>query len=197
MAVVVVVCALWAITGPVLNLTHAESDLIWPAWYYALILMASLPARVITGVVNQFFQAQLILYPSVAASMTAVVLNVIFGLVFVLGIPFNPNPDFNVNNTPPNSTMTGGYGFDACPIVTSSMEWVQVFVLLAVFVGCCKLGRECWPDNGFACANVLSRAKPEKEGEKGQLRMWMFIKMWFPAALVRCLLHCPLLFTNC
>ena len=112
--------------------------------------------------------------------MVAVVLNVAFGLVFVLGVPFNPNPNFNATgDVLANSTLTGGFGFWACPVVTSSMEWVQFIVLMTVFVGCCKLGRDCWPDNGVSINNVLSR------NETGQLRMCLFLKMWFPAALVR------------
>ena len=206
----VVVCAAWAVTGPVLNVSGADPALVWPAWfvlmpmnntswlnsrfvffaradllgwcdarrYYALVLMGCLPARIIAGVVNQFFQAQFILYPSMVASVVAVGLNVAFGLVFVLGIPFNPNPNFNASDVPANSTLTGGFGFLACPIVTAAMEWVQLLVLLAVFVGCCKMGHECWPANGFTCGNVFSRTA------EGKSRMCLFLKMWLPAALV-------------
>eukprot|EP00750_Incisomonas_marina_P028647 INCI6801.2.p1 GENE.INCI6801.2~~INCI6801.2.p1 ORF type:complete len:453 (-),score=63.76 INCI6801.2:627-1985(-) len=173
----VVVCAAWAVTGPVLNVSGADPALVWPAWYYALVLMGCLPARIIAGVVNQFFQAQFILYPSMVASVVAVGLNVAFGLVFVLGIPFNPNPNFNASDVPANSTLTGGFGFLACPIVTAAMEWVQLLVLLAVFVGCCKMGHECWPANGFTCGNVFSRTA------EGKSRMCLFLKMWLPAAL--------------
>jgi hypothetical protein len=49
-------------------------------------------------------------YPSLAASTIAVLFNVALGLVFVLGIPFNPNPNFNNATLPANSTLTGGFG---------------------------------------------------------------------------------------
>ena len=195
--VCIVVCAAWALTGPILsfaqglsntttnatgNNSSSEPDLVWPAWYYALVLMGALPARVVAGIFNQFLQAQMILMPSVFASVAAVVLNVLLGLVFVLGIPFNPNPNFDPNDQAPNSTITGGFGYPACPIVTAAMEWVQAFIVVVVFMMCCKTGRECWPSNGFTCSNVFSR------NAKGERRMVLFIKMWLPAALVRLIL---------
>ena len=176
----VAVAIIWSLAGPILRLGGASDELIWPAWYYALVLAACLPARVILYSFNQFFQSQGKLYPGVICSLMALAINLLAGLIFVLGIPFNPNPNFNPNATAEmNSTRTGGFGFEACPVVTSSTEWLQVIALLSVFVGCYHLADECWPGKGLSWAHILSR------NPKGQRRICEFLKMWLPATLVR------------
>ena len=144
--VAIAVVLLWAATGPVLLFSqlwgHPDTEkqaLVWPAWYYALVLGTCLPARMLCGILNQFLQCQGIMYPSVVASLVAVVANVCLGLVFVLGIPFNPNPwgspravpapafmpavTSNVSqNGTGGSLLRRGFGFWSCPVVTSAME---------------------------------------------------------------------------
>ena len=140
--VVIAVMLLWAATGPVLLLgqlwSHPDAEkqgLVWPAWYYSLVLATCLPARMLCGILNQFLQCQGIMYPSVVASIVAMLCNLGFGLVFVLGIPFNPNPAGSprdipapsfmppLNTSATNATATrSGFGFWSCPIVTAAME---------------------------------------------------------------------------
>ena len=140
--IVAIIMVFWAATGLVLLLgqhwSHADPEklgLVWPAWYYALVLATCLPARMLCGVLNQFLQCQSIMYPSVVASIVAMICNLGFGLVFVLGIPFNPNPAGTPRDIPPpaflpafnasasNTTeASGGFGFWSCPIVTATTE---------------------------------------------------------------------------
>jgi len=74
------------------------------AGYYARVLALSLPGQLAFSQLSQFFSAQRIMHPEVTASSVALVLNLVLGLIFVLGIPI---PQWN------------GFGFEACPIVTA------------------------------------------------------------------------------
>ena len=164
MIVTVFIAMAWGATGPVLKLAHSDENLIWPAWYYALVLGTCLPARAIATVMNQFFQSQKLMYPSMCASITAVFFNLVLGSVLVLGFPFKQLK----------------IGFMACPAVTAGMEYLQIAILIVVFVGIMKLHKPCWP--GFSFSNVFSRTQPNEDG-KSQLRIVEFIKLWLPAAL--------------
>ena len=79
------------------------------AGYYAKVLAVSIPSRVLLVQLSQFFSSQRITDPEVSASVVAMSLNLLFGLIFVLGIPI---------------ANFYGYGFVACPIVTSLVGYV-------------------------------------------------------------------------
>ena len=84
----VIVAGAWAVTGPVLGLFDVKGDEKNRAWYFAAVLGSCIPARVLASGIGQFFQSQEIMRPSVTAGLVAMVCNLVFGLVFVLGVPF-------------------------------------------------------------------------------------------------------------
>jgi len=47
-----------------------------------------------------------------------------------------------------------GYGFEACPIVTSSVQWCMVFYMVIWFVLVRKLHVKCWPQKGWSCSHL-------------------------------------------
>ena len=156
------VCATWAVTGPVLELFGGDENLRWPAWYYALVLSCGLPGKALCSQIQSYLQVQEITTPPMIASIVAVTLNLCLGLVIVLGIPFDPNPD-------PDEK---GFGFWACPIITASMEYVQLAITGGYFLWRVD---EHWP--GFKWKHVWSRAG------NGKSRLWTYLKIWFPLAL--------------
>ncbi len=148
------VAALWAVTGPFLRLVRADNSLIGLAWYYALVLMTCFPARIASSQLNQFFQSQRIMKPSVVSTAFAATLNLLGGLPLVLGIPI---PGFS------------GFGFVAAPIVTVCVEYLTLLMVVSVF--CWRLGlhQKCWP--GWSWAYVTRE------------RMSKYFAMYLPAAL--------------
>lgn len=123
------------------------------AGYYAQVLAISIPAQVLFVQLSQFFSAQRIMYPEVTTSLVAMAFNLLFGLVFVLGIPIR---------------NFGGFGFVACPIVTSTVSYVQVFLFWFIFCYIKGLHRPCW--GGWSLKEALERIPS-------------FSKLYFPAAL--------------
>jgi multidrug resistance protein, MATE family len=123
------------------------------AGYYARVLAWSLPGQMIYGQLSQFFSAQRIMHPEVNAASVALVANLIFGLVFVLGIPF---PSI-------------GFGFVACPIVTSFMVYIQLFVVMYVYMYRQRLHERCW--DGWAPKEITWE------------RVKKFTDLYIPAAL--------------
>jgi Na+-driven multidrug efflux pump len=100
------VLALWLNTGPVLiGLGNAEA-ISQDSAYYAMVLATCLPARIIVQNLGGYFQGQKIIEPSSYAAFLGMFANLGFGLWLVLG-KFVPDWE--------------GYGFEACPIVTSSV----------------------------------------------------------------------------
>ena len=69
------------------------------------------------------------MHPEQNAASFGLVMNLVFGLIFVLGWPI---PGFS------------GFGFTACPIVTAAVTYGQLAVLLVVYVGIQKLHAPCW-----------------------------------------------------
>lgn len=69
------------------------------------------------------------MYPEVTTASVALGLNLILGLVLVLGVPF---PSFN------------GYGFSACPIVTSAVVYIQFIFFWLKYCHKEGLHKECW-----------------------------------------------------
>lgn len=124
------------------------------AGYYARILSLSIPGQIVFGQLSQYFSAQRIMHPEVNSSLVALALNLILGLIFVLGIPI---PSFD------------GYGFVACPVVTTIVVYIQICILYAIYIHVQRLHQVCW---GGWSWKVITRE-----------RISTFSKLYFPSAL--------------
>mmetsp|Transcript_16776 Transcript_16776/g.38597 ORF Transcript_16776/g.38597 Transcript_16776/m.38597 type:complete len:450 (-) Transcript_16776:2105-3454(-) len=129
---------------------HKVSDM---AGYYARVLSLSIPGLVLFGQLSQFFTAQRIMHPEVNASSIALIMNLVLGLTLVLGIPF---PGWN------------GFGFPVCPIVTSSVVYIQLAVILIEAIWIEKLHKTCW--GGWSWQEITRE------------RIKTFSVLYFPAA---------------
>eukprot|EP00854_Cymbomonas_tetramitiformis_P014638 gene14638-17293_t len=155
-AIALPVMGLWCLTAPVLTAFGEGSRTSNDAAYYSYILMLCIPARVAYGQVNQFFTAQRIMRPSVLLSSFGMVLNLLLGLILVLGVGIKG---------------WNGFGFHACPIVTTAVEYSQLFLLVVVYILMKKLHAECWPTQGWAWKHITRD------------RLSQYLKMYVPAAL--------------
>jgi len=125
----VVVMIAWSLTGRIWIAFGSDREVSTMAGYYAKILSLSIPGQIAYGQLRQFFSSQRIMHPEVIASATALFLNLGLGLVLVLGIPI---PGFS------------GFGFVACPIVTMAVEYVQLLMVVLIFVVVQKLHKPAW-----------------------------------------------------
>jgi len=152
--VAVFVFVSWNFTEQVWVKFGSDPKIAADAGYYARILSISIPGQVLFGQISQYFSAQRIMDPEVNSSLFALVLNLFLGLTFVLGIGI---PNFN------------GYGFAACPIVTTVVVYIQIIVMYVVFIRIQRLHATCW--GGWSWHEVtLERIKT-------------FCGLYFPAAL--------------
>lgn len=154
-AVLIPVAICWALTGPLLSALGQPPQIVGDASYFSLVLMLCLPARIGVSQISQFFTSMKVMNPSMTTSVLAMVLNLGFGLVLVLGVGF---PGW------------GGFGFKACPIVTSAVEYTQLAVLWGVYWAGLKLYRSCWPEAGWSWSHIT---RP---------RVAQFVKVYVPAA---------------
>jgi len=155
-AIFIPVALSWALTGPLLLALGEPREVADDASYYALVLMACLPARIGISQISQFFTSQKIMHPGMTTGFVAMLMNLCLGLVFVLGIPV---PGWS------------GFGFPACPLVTSVVEYCQLALLLGVYWVGMKLYRDCWPEAGWSWSHVT------------RARVHEFCRIYFPAAL--------------
>lgn len=118
----------WSFTEQVWLALGSNPHIAHMAGYYAKVLALSIPGTIAFGQLSQFFSAQRILQPSVHASATGLLANLILGMIFVLGIPFGK-----------------AYGFAACPIVTTAVIYIQLFLFWFVYIYIQKLHLICWP----------------------------------------------------
>lgn len=148
----------WMLCGPVLRALGVSEDLIRPAAYYALVLMTAIPARICVGQLSQYLMAQGITNPLVKTGLFSMVLNLVLGVVLVLGIGV---PGW------------GGFGFWICPVVTVFVEWVTLFIYLYWFCFKKELHKQggCWPEDGFQRAYITAGRVKE------------YINLYYPAAL--------------
>lgn len=144
----------WYFTGQVWLLFGSDAELAKMAGFYAKVLAFSLPGQLAFGQISQFFSSQRIMYPEVNASSVALVLNLVFGMILVLGIPI---PGWN------------GFGFAACPIVTACMVYVQFLVVYVIYIRGQRLHEPCW--DGWAWKEIT---RP---------RITTFLQLYVPAAL--------------
>jgi Na+-driven multidrug efflux pump len=126
-AIFVIIC--WNLTEQIWDAFGSDPKIAKMAGYYSSVLSLSIPGQLAFSQLSQFFSAQRIMRPEVNASTTALFTNLIFGLIFVLGIPF---PGWN------------GYGFKACPIVTTTVVYVQISFILYIYVYKQRLHEPCW-----------------------------------------------------
>mmetsp|Transcript_660 Transcript_660/g.1092 ORF Transcript_660/g.1092 Transcript_660/m.1092 type:complete len:514 (-) Transcript_660:68-1609(-) len=127
--VVIPVFLLWCATSPVLHYgLGTEKTVADYAGYYAIVSAFCLPARLISGKLTTFFTSQKITGPSSQTTPLALLLNLAFGLQFVLGIPY----------------AGLSFGFWACPIVTTLVEWFLVVFLFVVYCGYYKYHEKCY-----------------------------------------------------
>ncbi|GKY92659.1 hypothetical protein MPSEU_000235900 [Mayamaea pseudoterrestris] len=124
--------------------------------YYVLahVVIFVFIAWYMTEQLQQFFSSQRIMHPEVNASSIALLLNLVLGLIFVLGIPIS---GFE------------GYGFPACPIVTTLVTYVQLFVLYFVYIHFQRLHEACW--DGWKYQEITWQ------------RIRIFMELYVPAAL--------------
>ena len=152
------VVAAWSCTGLALQLFGVDdAKLRNDAAFYAWVLMACIPARVGFSQLTQFFSAQKLMRPSYATAPVAMVLNLALGLALVLGVPF---PGFK------------GFGFPACPAVTSGVEFFQLALVVYLFCYRERLQDACRPDGGWLRLDNVTKE-----------RCVAYAKLYVPAAL--------------
>ena len=149
-----IVFAAWNVTERVWTALGSDAEVSAMAGYYARVLSLAIPGIVAFRQVSQFFFAQRILAPEVNSASFGLITNLVFGLIFVLGWPFQG---------------VGGYGFTACPVVTTIVTYVQLATLLIVYVGIKKLHKNCWGGWNFT--------------EVSWTRIKAYCALYFPAAL--------------
>jgi multidrug resistance protein, MATE family len=119
----------WNLTEWVWTTFGSDPEISKMAGYYAKVLALSLPAQILYSQLSQFFSAQRIMHPEVNASTMSMILNLLIGLVFVLGVGV---PNFS------------GFGFKACPIVTTIVVYFQVLTMWYVYIYRQRLHETCW-----------------------------------------------------
>jgi len=152
--VILFVFTCWYFTERVWLLFGSDPELAKMAGFYAKVLAWSLPGQLAMGQLSQFFSSQRIMHPEVNASAIALVLNLVFGLIFVLGYPISG---------------WSGFGFPACPIVTTGVQYVQLFVVLFVYIYVQRLHEPCW--GGWSWKDITRE------------RIKTFCDLYIPAAL--------------
>jgi MATE family multidrug resistance protein len=144
----------WSLTEQVWVWQGSDPDISRMAGYYARVLSAAIPAMVGFSQLAQFFSSQRIMHPEVNSSAMGLTANLVFGLIFVLGWPI---PGFH------------GFGFKACPLVTTVVTYVQLGFILLVYVHIQQLHAPSWP--GW------------KRSEITWKRIKTFLDLYVPAAL--------------
>ena len=120
--VLIPVAVAWLLTGPALRLFVNNNTLVKDAAYYATVLALCLPARVGFSQLTQFFSAQKIMRPSYATAPIAMVLNLVLGLILVLGIGIPHWKGFGFEN--PIATVMGPCMFCKCNSTTRPYNMV-------------------------------------------------------------------------
>lgn len=152
----------WAFTEDVLKLAGKGGELASDAGYFATVLMLCLPLRVVFSQLSTFFAAQKIMRPQVVCAPIAMMTNLALGLVLVLGIP-------RISFWVIHFQGWSGYGFYACPWVTTGVEYGQAFLVWYIFCWRQGLHRECWP--GWSWSHITRE------------RVWRFLEQYVPSSL--------------
>lgn len=152
MAVVVIIA--WNFTEQVWVAFGSEPEISQMAGYYASVLSFAIPGILGFGQLSQFFSAQRIMRPEVTSSTMGLVMNLVLGLIFVVGWPI---PGFH------------GFQFAACPIVTTLATYMSLLIMWIVYVRVQQLHAPAWGGWDF------------KEITWERIRV--FCELYFPAAL--------------
>jgi len=144
----------WNFTTQVWLAFGSDAKISQMAGYYARVLSLAIPGIVVFGQLSQFFSAQRIMHPEKNSAMVGLALNLVLGLIFVLGWPI---PGFH------------GYQFAACPIVTTIVTYIQLGVLLGVYVWKQKLHETGW--GGWNMKEITWE------------RIKIYCELYFPAAM--------------
>ncbi|KAL7529914.1 hypothetical protein ACHAXR_003220 [Thalassiosira sp. AJA248-18] len=149
----------WCYTGQVWTWLGISEDIAKDAGYYSFVFIFSIPAQLGFSQLSQFLSAQRIMKPEVISSLMALICNLFFGIVLVLGIPF---------------IGFDGFGFEACPLVTVSIVWCQCLILYTYWF---KYGDTSQPSNSDVHENWASLT----EGITMK-RIRTYSALYFPAA---------------
>eukprot|EP00405_Crypthecodinium_cohnii_P047104 CAMPEP_0206568974 /NCGR_PEP_ID=MMETSP0325_2-20121206/26157_1 /ASSEMBLY_ACC=CAM_ASM_000347 /TAXON_ID=2866 /ORGANISM="Crypthecodinium cohnii, Strain Seligo" /LENGTH=478 /DNA_ID=CAMNT_0054072465 /DNA_START=183 /DNA_END=1619 /DNA_ORIENTATION=- len=157
LAVVCIFVAIcWSVTGPLLKALGSDHQLADDAQYFALVLMLCLPVRIAFSQLSIAFNSQKVVKPGSIVASISMCLNLIFGMLLVRGIPFR-------------ASGFEGYGFAACPWVTTGVEYAQFLLMWTWTVKIQKLHLTWWP--GWSCRHVTKD------------RVWMFLVQYVPQTL--------------
>jgi Na+-driven multidrug efflux pump len=148
-----VVIVSWLLTEQVWVAFGSDPAIAKDAGYYASVLALSIPGVILFSQLSQFFSAQRIMGPEVFTASAGLILNLLFGLVFVLGIPI---PNFQ------------GFGFQACPIVTTVIVYAQIIFFYVVYIHMQQLHKSCW--DGWSWEGITKE------------RIRTFSSLYFPSA---------------
>jgi MATE family multidrug resistance protein len=173
----VIVIISWSYTQQVWETLGQSADVAKDAGYYSFVFMFMVPAQVGFDQLASFFSAQRIMRPEVVTAVMALIINLLLGLVFVLGVPFK---NFS------------GYGFTACPIVTVVVDWFQL-IIFAGYFNWFRKNDQVWRHVKDTSTTSLELHSPRtnncnailllvREGIT-QKRIVTFSKLYFPAAL--------------
>eukprot|EP00429_Kryptoperidinium_foliaceum_P069990 CAMPEP_0176066710 /NCGR_PEP_ID=MMETSP0120_2-20121206/33293_1 /TAXON_ID=160619 /ORGANISM="Kryptoperidinium foliaceum, Strain CCMP 1326" /LENGTH=505 /DNA_ID=CAMNT_0017400319 /DNA_START=71 /DNA_END=1588 /DNA_ORIENTATION=- len=135
-SMMVVVAVLWCLTGTVMRALGKSAQIAGDAQYFALVLALCLPVRIAFSQLGTFFTSQKIMRPTASCATAAMLTNLVLGCVLVLGVPPLRALKFD---------GWSGFGFHACPWVTTCVEYGQFAMMLLVFCYAKKLHRDCWP----------------------------------------------------
>ncbi|KAL3799012.1 hypothetical protein HJC23_005151 [Cyclotella cryptica] len=174
----VVVMISWGYTQKVWEALGQSTVLAKDAGYYSSVFIFMVPAQIGFDQLAQFFSAQRIMKPEVVTALMALIVNLMLGLVFVLGMPL---PRFD------------GYGFVACPIVTVVVDWFQLIILSTYFNWFLKsdqVWRNIMREVSFAPVEATSSSRSQWNQLFTSLldgitkkRITTFSRLYFPAAL--------------
>eukprot|EP01062_Namystynia_karyoxenos_P005879 TRINITY_DN12031_c0_g1_i1.p1 TRINITY_DN12031_c0_g1~~TRINITY_DN12031_c0_g1_i1.p1 ORF type:complete len:533 (+),score=119.83 TRINITY_DN12031_c0_g1_i1:56-1600(+) len=154
--ILIPVLALWLLTEPLLKLVGEDDQISGDAGYYAMVLAAALPVRILFSQVTQFFTAQGLTKPAAQAAPIIMFLNLVLGIVVVLGWPI---PHW------------GGLGFKACPVITAGLEYLQILLVWYVFCHRQRLHEKCWTGWSWECIKHDNYSRVKR-----------YLRMYVPAA---------------
>lgn len=149
-----IVFTAWNLTEQVWVAFGSDPEIAAMAGYYARVLSFAIPGILVFGQMSQFFSAQRIMNPEVNSASFGLIMNLVLGLIFVLGWPIDG---------------FGGYGFAACPIVTAAVTYLQLALLMIVYVKIQRLHETCW--GGWDWSEIT------------KVRIVAFSELYVPAAL--------------
>lgn len=85
----IIVFTAWNLTEQVWVAFGSDPEIAAMAGYYSRVLSFAIPGILIFGQVSQFFSAQRIMSPEVNCASFGLLMNLVFGLIFVVGWPID------------------------------------------------------------------------------------------------------------